>query len=79
MIIHILISEAYLESSRISEKELFAKIVNGIQSLTIFAKPPILDVRRVSEYVSKNLTYIYTYDDKLVHYIDYIVCNKAKG
>ena len=36
--------EAYLEPSRTSEMELFAKIVKGFQPLTIFAKSFILDV-----------------------------------
>ena len=36
--------EAYSQPSRTSKIELFAKIVNGFQSLTIFAKSFILDV-----------------------------------
>ena len=34
----------YLEPSPASKKELFGKIVNGFQPLTIFAKGSILDV-----------------------------------
>ena len=43
--------EAYPEPNQISETKLFPKIVNGFQSLTIFAKSPILDVKQGSKYV----------------------------
>ena len=36
--------EAYSEPSRKSKKEHFAKIVNGLQVLNIFAKNFVLDV-----------------------------------
>ena len=38
------ISEEYSESCQTSKMELFAKILNGFQLLTIFAKSSILDV-----------------------------------
>ena len=47
-------SEAYSEPSRIYQTELFAKIVNGFQQLTIFAKSSILDVRLGSEYTPES-------------------------
>ena len=46
-------SEAHSESSRTSKMDLFAKIVNGVQPLTIFAKRSILDVQLGSEYASE--------------------------
>ena len=49
--------EAYLEPSRISKLKLFAKIDNGFQTYTIFAKRFILDVRLGSEYASEMLVY----------------------
>ena len=45
-------SEAYLKPSRTSEMELFAKIVNGFQPLTIFAKSSTLGVQLGAEYAS---------------------------
>ena len=45
-------TETYSEPSRISQMELFAKIVNGFQPLTIFARSSILDVRLGFEYAS---------------------------
>ena len=39
------IAEVYSESSQTSKMKLFAKRVNGLQLLTIFAKASILDVR----------------------------------
>ena len=44
--------EKYSELCQISKMESFAKIVNGFQSLTIFAKRYILDVWQGSEYAS---------------------------
>ena len=37
--------------------ELFAKIVNGLKQLTIFAKSSILGVQPVSEYASAKLNF----------------------
>ena len=34
------VSEVYSESSQMSKMELFAKIINGFQSVTIFSKSP---------------------------------------
>ena len=45
-------SEAWSEPSRTSKMELFAKIVNGFQLLTIFAKNSISEVCVDSEYAS---------------------------
>ena len=44
--LHILfrLSGVYSETCQISKMERFAKIVNGFQSLTIFAKYSILDI-----------------------------------
>ena len=39
-----------------SEMGLFAKIVNGLNLVTFFAKIPILDVSQGSEYVSGLVT-----------------------
>ena len=44
--------EKYSELCQIFKMESFAKIVNGFQSLTIFAKRYILDVWQGSEYAS---------------------------
>ena len=53
---HVLIkkskSEAYSEPCQTSKRERFAKIVNGIHSLTVFAKCSILDVSLGSECAS---------------------------
>ena len=46
-------TEAYSEPSRTSKMELFAKIVNSFQRLTIFAKSAIFDIRLRSEYASE--------------------------
>ena len=43
-------AEVYLEPSRTSTTELFAKIVKGFQLLTIFIKTSILDTRLGFEY-----------------------------
>ena len=43
-------SEAYSEPYQLSKMERFAKIINGFQPLTIFAKQSILDVWQDSEY-----------------------------
>ena len=37
-------TETYLEPCQISKMECFAKIINGFQPLTIFARRSILDV-----------------------------------
>ena len=50
--ISLLQPEAYSETSGTSTMEFFAKIVNGFQLLTIFAKSSLLDVRLGSEYAS---------------------------
>ena len=44
--------EAHSEPSQVSKMDLFAKIVKGWKSLTIFAKSSILDVCLGSEYTS---------------------------
>ena len=44
--------EVYPEPYQTSKMELLAKIVNGFQPLTIFAKSSILDVRQGSKYTS---------------------------
>ena len=44
------IVEAYLEPSQTSKMDLFAKIVNRFQPLTIFAESSMLDVWQSSEY-----------------------------
>ena len=44
--------ELYLTPYHISTMELFAKIVNGLQSLTTSSKSSILDVWQASEYAS---------------------------
>lgn len=44
--------EAYWEPHQISKTELFAKVVNGFKSLTIFPKPFIVDVWKGSDYTS---------------------------
>ena len=44
-------SERYLQSSRTSKRELFAKIVNGIQ-FNYFGEKAIVDVRLGSKYNS---------------------------
>ena len=46
------ISEAYSEPCAPSKTDRFAKVVNGFQLLTIFAKYSILDVWQSPEYVS---------------------------
>ena len=43
--------EAYTEPCQTSRIELFAKRVNGLKPLTIFAKSSILDVWQGSEYI----------------------------
>ena len=45
-------TETYLEPCQISKMECFAKIINGFQPLTIFARRSILDVRQGSMYFS---------------------------
>ena len=47
--------ETYLEPFQTSKTNFFVKIVNQFQSLTIFAKSPILKVWQGSEYTSVNL------------------------
>ena len=39
--------------SNIGDRAFFAKIVNGFESLTIFAKNSIVDIRLVSKYASE--------------------------
>ena len=46
-------TEAYSEPSQTSKMDSFAKIVNGVQPLIIFAKHSILDVWQGSEYASE--------------------------
>ena len=50
--------ETYPELSRIFKIELFAKIVDGWKSLTIFKKSSILDARLGFEYASINYNII---------------------
>lgn len=52
-----MITEQHSEFSQTSKMELFAKIFNGFESLTIFKENSILDILLGSEYVSsaKNL------------------------
>ena len=45
--------DAYSEPCQTSKTERFAKIVNGLKSLTILAICSILDVRQGSEYASE--------------------------
>ena len=52
--LEIVVSEAYSEPSQTSKIELFEKVVNGFQPLTIFEKSSILDVWQGSEYASGN-------------------------
>ena len=47
-------SEVYPDPSWTSKIGLFAKIINGFQPLTIFAKSSILDVQLGSEYTSES-------------------------
>ena len=49
---HGMISEAYSEPSRTLKMALFAKNVNDVQPLTIFAESTLLNVRLGSGYVS---------------------------
>ena len=46
-------AKTYLEPRQISKMELFEKLVNGFQLLTIFIKSSILDVWQGSEYASE--------------------------
>ena len=46
-------SEAYLEPCQTSKTDIFAKIINGFQSLTIFAKSSITDIWQGYENVSE--------------------------
>ena len=48
-------SEAYLELSQTSNKELFPKIANRSKPFTKFGKNSILDVRLSSEYTSVSI------------------------
>ena len=50
-----LISETYSEPCETSKVELFAKIVNGLESLTIFVKNSILGIWQGSEYGSRSI------------------------
>ena len=51
-------TEAYSELCQTSKMDLFPKMINGFQSLTIFAKSPILDDRLCSEYTSDISRYL---------------------
>ena len=46
--------EAYSELCKLCKMEVFAKIVNGFQLITIFAKSSFLDVWQGSEYATIN-------------------------
>ena len=50
-----LISETYSEPCETSKVEFFAKIVNGLESLTIFVKNSILGIWQGSEYGSRSI------------------------
>ena len=54
----ILVTGVYSEPRQISKMELFSRIVHVFQSLTIFAKDSISDVRLGSEYISALYEYI---------------------
>ena len=58
------IAEAYAEPCKTSKMEFSAKIVNGIQPLTIFAKSSVLEVWQGSEYDSE-LEVIYFHSSKI--------------
>ena len=60
--------EAYSEPTRTSKMCFLAKIVNGLESLTIFAKSSISDVRLGSEYgsASSSKFLIYKYNSKFI-------------
>ena len=46
-------SEGYSEPCQTSKMDVFAKIVNGFSSLTIFAESSVLDVWQESEFASE--------------------------
>ena len=66
-------SEAYSELSQTSKAELFVKIVNSFNKITIFMRNSILEIfdRQESEYASA--IYIYTYYIYIYIYIIIIV------
>ena len=47
-------SDTFSELSQTSKMELFAKLISGIQPLTIFTKHSILDVSQGYDYTSDN-------------------------
>ena len=51
----IYVTEVHSEPSQTSKMELFVKILNSLQPLTIFARAPIFDVRVDFEYVWVNI------------------------
>ena len=55
--------KAYCEPCQPSKMKRFVKIVNGFQSLTIFAKRFILDVWQCFEYTSDNGIYAFDLDN----------------
>ena len=50
------VSETYSEASQAPKMELFAKILEGFQPLTVFEKNSVLDVWLGSEYASEYTT-----------------------
>ena len=56
-------SEAYSETCQASNMEYFAKMVNGLNLLAVFAKCSILDVWKGSEYVFVKFYFLTSYCD----------------
>ena len=62
-----LMAEAYLKLCQTSKMELFVKIWNGFQLLTIFVKRSILNIWQGSEYDSAWFTHSLPFTDKFQH------------
>ena len=56
--------QAYLERCQTSKMETFAKIVNGLKLLIVFAKNSILNVRQDSEYAYLSQAQILLFNKK---------------
>ena len=56
--------QAYSERCQISKMETFAKIVNGLKLLIVFAKNSILNVRQDSEYAYLSQAQILLFNKK---------------
>ena len=54
-------AEVYWKSSQASKMELFVKILNGFQSLTMFSKSSVLDVCQCSECATELCSIFTTY------------------